>query len=401
MKNFRLNRHYLEISLYVLGVTALALILVKIIWNIAGFGQSVHNVIQLVQSVLSPFTYGFFIAYFMNTTVRYLEQVFFRRIQFFHKRAALKRLLSVALTYIFYFGCLIWIISYLAPEVYLNTSNLVAKLPTDAQFYLDAFYTYLGGDSKLVRFLEALNIDLPTSYDLRAFLQPVISTLSSLSNVMNIVLSSTVNIAYALLNFILGLVIAFYMLCDKEKYRDLIGKILLMFFKKRNADKISKIASESNRIIEKFIIGKAIDSLIIALMFFMISLFLKPPYALLLTLLVGISNMIPYFGPIAGAAAVTLITLVTQPPLALWVLLVVFVLQQFDGMYLGPKILGDSTGLPPMLVILAIIVGGALFNVPGMFFGVPIFAIIRNLVSSIFNRKYDQKISGGPIREQG
>jgi predicted PurR-regulated permease PerM len=384
----------MEISVYTLCVILLAIVLGKIVWNIVSLSQYLRTVIQFVQGVLSPFIYGFFIAYFMNTTVRYLEKTLFIRISFFHRRPKAKRIISVAITYILYLGCVIWIISYLAPEVIMNISNLLSKLPTDLQYYQRQFYTYLGSDSALAQFLTALNINLLTSYDLTEIInrifQPVVGGLSTLTNIVNMVLSGTVNLAYGVLNLILGLVIAFYMLCDKENYQDGSKKLLLVLFKKRRADAILTMAESSNRVIEKFFIGKAIDSLIIGIMFFLICLVLRPPYILLLALIVGITNMIPYFGPLVGTVASTFVVLLTNPSQALWVLLVAFLLQQFDGLYLGPKILGDSTGLPPMLVILAILVGGALAGVPGMFFGVPILAIIRDLLSEYFKRKYSQ-----------
>jgi predicted PurR-regulated permease PerM len=140
--------------------------------------------------------------------------------------------------------------------------------------------------------------------------------------------------------------------------------------------------------VEKFIVGKAIDSFIIGALFFLVCLILRPPYVLLLTLIVAITNMIPYFGPLVGIVLSTLIILLASPSQAIWMLVITFTLQQFDGMYLGPKILGDSTGLPPMLVILAILVGGAVAGVPGMFFGVPITALARNLISEHVNQKY-------------
>jgi len=212
---------------------------------------------------------------------------------------------------------------------------------------------------------------------------------------MNKLITGPMIFANSILHFILGMFIAFYMLCDKERYFEGIRKFLTVILKKHTAERFIRAASNSNRIIERFIIGKAINSLIIAFMFFIITLIIKPPYALLLTLIMGITNMIPFFGPIVGGAICTLIVLPTNPSMALMVLLMIFILQQFDGMYLGPKILGDSTGLPPVLVILAIIVGGAFAGVLGMFFGVPVFAIIRNIATEFFMQKYNQKQYGG------
>ncbi|MDR1913447.1 MAG: AI-2E family transporter [Clostridiales bacterium] len=397
MKKLNINKKYLEICIYTLCVVLLSIILGKIVWNIAGIGQSINNILNFLKSLLAPFIFGFFIAYFMNSTVRYLESVVFRRIAFFHTRAKTKRLLAITLTYVIYFGCLTWVISFLIPQVFDNTASLINKLPRDLQYYLDVFYKYLGGDSTLARFLTALNITLPSSYDLselmNRILQPIITGLSSLTNVMNTLLAGTMNAANTALNFILGLFIAFYMLSDKEYYQELSKRSLGLLFKKRVSEKIIRAAALSNLTIEKFIIGKAIDSLIISLMFFFITLIMKPPYALLITLIVGITNMIPYFGPIVGAVIATLIVLPAKPDMAPWVLLVIFVLQQFDGAYLGPKILGDSIGLPPMLVIFAILIGRAVGGPLGMFFGVPILAIIRNLTSETLNNQYRKRMA--------
>ena len=398
MKRLNLNKKYLEISVYILAVILLSIILGKIIWNIAGFGQSISNFIRFVQGILAPFINGFFIAYFLNSTMRYLERVFFLRVRWFHSRGRQRRLLAVALTYLIYMGCLVWICSFLFRDVGENIIALINKLPTDLEFYQDVFYRHLGSDSVIANALRSFNINLPESYDLTEIINQVLQWLRvSMYDIMNKLVIGPRIFAYAIFHFVLGLFIAFYMLCDKERYAEGAKRLIALILKKHTAERFIAAASSSNRIIERFIIGKAINSLVIAIMFFIITLILKPPYALLLTFIMGIMNMIPVFGPIVGGIICTLIVLPSNPSLALLVLLVIFILQQFDAMYLGPKILGDSTGLPPILVILAIIVGGTVAGVPGMFFGVPVFAIIRNLVSTFFEQKYSQRQSGGKV----
>jgi predicted PurR-regulated permease PerM len=393
MKNFNFNRKYMEIGAYTLSVILLALILGKIVWNIVGLGQLLHAFIKFSEGVLAPFIYGFFIAYFMNTTVRSLEKSLFKKIPFFAKKFKATRLMAVALTYVLYIGCVIWIISYLVPEVLLNLSNLLSKLPTDISYYQKQYLRYLGSDSALAQLFEALNIPLIEATDISTFIsrtvQPITEGLASVSNLFTTIVTGTLTFAQSLLNIVLGLVIAFYMLCDKEKYQDTTKKLLRVIFKrKKTSDWIMRLASKSNLMVERFLVGKAIDSIIIGLMFFLVCMVLRPPYTLLLTLIVAITNMIPYFGPLVGCILSTLIVLLVSPSQTIWVFLTTFLLQQFDGMYLGPKILGDSTGLPPILVVLAILVGGAVAGVPGMFFGVPIMAILRNLFSDYLNQQY-------------
>jgi len=394
MKRVNFNKKYLEISIYILAVILLSIIFGKIIWNIAGFGQSISDIVNFIKGILAPFTYGFFIAYFLNMTMRYLEKIFFNRIGWFHMRVRQKRLLAVTATYLIYIGCLVWISSSLVQNIMENTKALYSKLPTDLQFYQDLFYKYIGPNSHAAGALRSFNIDLPVSYDLSSIINQFFQWFQVYyADIINKLVAGPVIIQH----FILGLFIAFYMLYDKEHYTQTIRKLLAVLLKKPIADRFIEIAAGSNRIIEKFIVGKAINSLIIAVMFFIITVILKPPYALLLTLIMGLTNMIPFFGPIVGGIICTLIVLPSSPSQALLILLTIFLLQQFDSMYLGPKILGDSTGLPPVLVILAIIVGGAVAGVPGMFFGVPILAILRNITSAFFRQKYKQKQMGGQI----
>ncbi|MDR1001536.1 MAG: AI-2E family transporter [Clostridiales bacterium] len=400
MKNIVFNKKYLEISIYALCVILLSILLGKLLWNIDGVGLGINKVLEFLGGLLSPFIYGFFIAYFINPTMRFLERVVFSRVDFFGKRPKVGRIAAVLITYLLYLGCLIWIISYLIPQIFDNISSLLAKLPREQKFYQDIFLRYFGGDSEISQFLTALNITLPTSYNLMELVnrvtEPILSGLNSLSNIVNAILTGTFNVANTILNLLLGLFISFYMLCDKEYYQGLMKRILAITFSKRVYDKIIAGCASSNRTIEKFIIGKAIDSLIIGIMLFVVLLIMKPPYPMLITVIVGVTNMIPYFGPIVGAVISTLIILPVSPELALWLLLVIFVLQQFDGAYLGPKILGDSMGLPPMLIILAILIGGAAAGPLGMFFGVPLMAIIRNLIAAPLRERYKRTANYPP-----
>jgi predicted PurR-regulated permease PerM len=152
-----------------------------------------------------------------------------------------------------------------------------------------------------------------------------------------------------------------------------------------------KTLSECNKIFSGFIIGKSIDSLIIGILCFILMTLFKMPYALIISAIVGVTNMIPYFGPFIGAVPGTIILLLMSPLRAFGFIILIFVLQQFDGLYLGPKILGDSTGLKPLWIIFAITLGGNLAGVLGMFFGVPIIAVIAYLANNIIERKLKSK----------
>src|SRR5690606_8042174 len=140
-----------------------------------------------------------------------------------------------------------------------------------------------------------------------------------------------------------------------------------------------------------FFVGKIIDSFIIGLLCFIGCLIMKVPYALLISLIVGVTNMIPYFGPFIGMIPAAVITLFESPIKALWVTIFIFALQQFDGLYLGPKILGIQVGMKPLWIITAILIGGGFFGVWGMLFAVPIAAVIRSLLRKYIKRQYEIK----------
>ena len=199
------------------------------------------------------------------------------------------------------------------------------------------------------------------------------------------------SITSGILNFILALIIAFYMLMDKESFKEGVEKLLSVVMLDESVIKIKDFGREADELFGKFIVGKSIDSFIIGCMCLIGLSLMNIRYALLLAVMVGITNMIPYFGPFIGGVPAVLVTFFDSPVKALWVILFILALQQFDGLFLGPKILGDSVGLSPFWIIFSIVVGGGIAGVLGMFLGVPIFAIIRLLTIRIIDKQLEKK----------
>ena len=176
-------------------------------------------------------------------------------------------------------------------------------------------------------------------------------------------------------------IISIYMLSGKEKLIFQAKKLVFALFSKETALKITRFANLTNTIFSDFIIGKMIDSIIIAVLCFIGMLVIYPSYSLLIAVIVGVTNMIPFFGPFIGAIPSAIILLISRPYSALIFLVFILALQQLDGNVIGPKILGDSLGLAPMWVLLGIVIGNGLFGLPGMIIGVPTFAVIYTLCS--------------------
>ena len=188
-----------------------------------------------------------------------------------------------------------------------------------------------------------------------------------------------------------ALISSVYMLMGKDRLLRQLRKAVLALLPLPRARSVLEVCSHANRVFGGFIIGKIIDSSIIGVLCFVCMTLLRLPFAVLISVIVGVTNIIPFFGPFIGAVPSILILLIVDPIAALKFAVFVLLLQQFDGNILGPKILGDSTGLSALWVLVAIIVSGGLFGFAGMVVGVPVFAVLYALASSFFARRLREK----------
>lgn len=201
------------------------------------------------------------------------------------------------------------------------------------------------------------------------------------------IFSVSVSIVRGLVNMLLALFISIYMINGKDLFRYQAKRFVYALFEEKKGDVICNTFRECNDIFSAFLISKAVDSLIIGCICCILMNILRLPYSVLISVIVGITNMIPYFGPFIGAVPGVLIYLCTSPKQAVIFVIMILVLQQFDGLVLGPRLLGQSTGLNPMWVIFAITVGGAYFGVLGMFIGVPVVAVAGFLANKFIKYK--------------
>ena len=339
--------------------------------------------IKNTKNILSPFIYGIVIAYILNSGLKFLENNLFSKIRYLDNRQGLKRGLSIATTYILLFSFLTWLITYLLPQI--------QKSILDVSTYFKNF--------DIKTFDEMLKENLPINDDLLFSISSYIDKflnefLEKAPIYLKRIVSSTISIASILLNVILGIVISIYILFDKEDTSTRSKKIVCAILPKKTAHSIINFFREANSTFEKFFVGKIIDSIIIGIIFFIGATLLKAPFPILLSIIIGVTNIIPFFGPFIGALPVLFITLmfdIANPLKALWIAIFIILLQQFDGNILGPKILGDSIGIKPIGIIFSIIIGKALFGIAGMFFGVPIFAVIFSTFNRLIDKKYKNK----------
>lgn len=377
---FVTNSNYFTICIYSLFVIFFGTVLIYGVVKWEETRQMFSNIIH----VLSPFLMGFFIAYVLNPLVKKLDVLLGKNIFKRKMKDSYRHALSILLSYIIGLGIIVVIMIYIIPQFASSVQDLSNHFPD----MYNAAYDYLNNIQE-----RYPNLDV-------AFVQDKINDLKTplleygtdiVTNAFPLIFNISMSIVKTVINILLAVVISAYILIDKKQLIKNMKRFTFSMLSKDNANYFCSTVSKCNAIFSGFIFGKLIDSLIIGIICFVLMSILRLPYAVLMSTFVGITNMIPYFGPFIGAIPGVLIYLLLDPIQAIIFAIMILVLQQFDGLYLGPKILGESTGLKPIWVIFAITVGGAYFGVLGMFLGVPIVAVFAFLLNEFVNRRLKKR----------
>lgn len=360
---------------YVVTLVAICTAIIVIICN---WSQTLV-VLEKAVSILSPFILGFFFAYLIYPLVKIIANGLDRIKK--GKGMKLKKIFSILFTYIIIIGVLTIIIIYIFPQLRGSGKDIVNTIKNGYNYMIthedeiNAQIPFLD-ISNLIDYLKVHVPDRLMNYS--SDIVPYVYQLSSS------VLSSVYNI-------LIGLVVSIYLVIDARGLMMKTKQIVYATTPKGKEKRTWDIMLECNHIFNGFLFGKMIDSLIIGILCLIIMTILRLPYALLISVIVGITNMIPYFGPFIGAIPGAIIFFFISPKLSLIFCIMILALQQFDGLYLGPKILGDLTGIKPLWVIFGVTVGGALFGVMGMFLGVPTVAVFSYLFGLLIEKKLKKK----------
>ncbi len=383
----KIDKAYFKISIYVFFVAAALILFEKIVGNLTNISGSLGTASVYLKSLGAPFFLGFAFAYIMNPFMNFFERFLTMDFVFFRQHHKLTRMLCILTNYIIIIGGFIWILIYLLPELKASIVSLTSQLPA---------YTVDSNQRVQIFFDEIDFIESETVQKyINTIMDPIADASEDFPKTLETIVGNlyffgraTVNLTF---NLVMAVFIAFYMLYDKESFARQFRKIVYALSSRKAAEQFLRTMNRIHHIFQDFIVGKAVDSLIIGILAFVGFSMLKAPFPLVLSLIIGVTNMIPYFGPFIGAIPAAVITLLADPILAIWVILFILILQQFDGNYLGPKILGNSLDLSPLWIILAVVVGGALLGPVGMFIGVPILATFKTFGSEFISRKYQKK----------
>ena len=333
------------------------------------------NGLRLFFSITSYLIWAFVIAFFLNPLMRYLERKF-----------KVKRWCSITIIYTGFLCTLAFVVTIILPGLIRNVTELLENIPY-----------YYNNIEKWV-YMVVSEMQLADRFDLLSLVHEnkvaVIAEANKILNIgVNVLIDKAINFTSSVIKFIFGLVISIYMLNDKEKFKHGAKRVLYAFLQQETAERFIDIAKEVNSSFSRFIIGRALDSLIIGLICFVGLVIIRAPFSLLISIIVAITNMIPYVGPIIGMVPSVIIVAVIDPVKALWVLVFIILLQQFDGWYLGPQIMGKQVGLRPIFIIIAIIVGGGIFGLVGMFAAVPLMAVAK----ALFDRHVEKRLKSKNI----
>ena len=319
-----------------------------------------------VFTLLMPFIYGFAIAYIVNWPAHFFENNIYKS---YFKNEKIIKFLSIFSAYMIVFGICGFISIIIVPQIIVSINQLIANSGN----YVTSFKNFVQEVALILHIKNFTLIDNLT--------EKVIKILSNETFIIK-VFDFMKNFAMVTYNWVIGIIISFYFMFNKTDLLLKLRRVLKVCVNPRVYKNTVNVLNMSHNVFGKFIIGKIIDSFIIGVLCFIGITILNIPYSLLISVVVGVTNIIPFFGPFLGAIPCIIILLVINPIKALWFVIFILILQQIDGNIIGPKILGSSIGISAIFIMFSVILGGGMFGIAGMILGVPVFVVLYNLVAN-------------------
>ena len=354
------------------GAISLSILFFFLIYRFQGFGDAISK----LTGILMPFIYGAVIAYLLKPVCNCVEN-FLRRL-LPEKMGTAANMLAVAISLLFGILVVYALIMMIVPQLITSVTTLYYTARNNLNDFVDwaSHQEIIASNQKLLDFIE-------TSYDnLQDMLDNIVRTklVPSMQSLLSGAALGVMSFVTFLKNIVIGVIVSVYLLASRKKFGQQCKMILYSLIKPRWADTILEEILYADKMFGGFINGKILDSAIIGVLCYIACLIFKFPSALLVSVIIGVTNVIPFFGPFIGAIPATLLILIQNPIKALWFVLFVLVLQQVDGNIIGPKILGNTTGLSSFWVLFAILLFGGLWGFVGMIIGVPLFAVIYDVL---------------------
>ncbi len=357
------------------GAISLSIIFFFLIYRFDGFGDAIST----LTGILMPFIYGAVIAYLLKPVCNTIEAFLRRFIP--EKMKGLINALSVTFTILFGLLLIYALCMMIIPQLITSVTTLyyTAQANITKFMYWANHLEFIEKNEQIMELLNSAYAALNTNLD--TWIKNTL--LPSMQNIVSGAAIGVLNVVTVAKNLIIGIIVAVYILASRKRFVQQGKMVLYSVVKPRWASLITEEVKYADRMFGGFINGKILDSAIIGLLCYIGCLIFKFPSALLVSVIIGVTNVIPFFGPFIGAIPATLLILIQNPIKALWFVLFVLVLQQLDGNIIGPKILGNTTGLSSFWVLFAILLFGGLWGFAGMIVGVPLFAVIYDVIKKL------------------
>ena len=345
---------------------------------------------QLTQ-ILQPVIIGLVVAYLLNPLMKWVDGkmygILMEHVKNEEKAKNLARGLAITASLLFLVGIVVLLIAAIVPSILQSIQGVVTTLPSEVKSLIAWINDFAKGDSQVADIAERVITEASNFFEnwmKNTFIPQAEVYIASVT-------SGVILTVKFFINIVVGLIISVYVMANQEKFAGQAKKIIFAIFKPVRANVIVRTIRKSNEIFGGFISGKILDSAIIGVLAYIVLAIMKMPDTVLVAVIIGVTNIIPFFGPFIGAIPSFIIIVLQNPMQGLYFLIFVIILQQIDGNIIGPKILGNSTGLSSFWVVFAILVFGGLWGFPGMLLGVPIMAVIyyivRNIVEYILKRR--------------
>ena len=357
------------------GAIALSIIFFFLIYRFDGFGSAIST----LTGILMPFIYGAVIAYLLKPVCNSIESFLRRFIP--EKMNGLINALSVALTILFGLLLVYALVMMIVPQLITSVTTLYYTAQANITRFMNwaNHLEFIENNEQIMELLNSAYAALNTNLD--TWIKNTL--LPSMQNIVSGAAIGVLNVVTVAKNLIIGIIVAVYMLASRKRFVQQGKLVLHSIVRPRWAQLITEEVKYADKMFGGFINGKIMDSAIIGVLCYIGCLIFKFPSALLVSVIIGVTNVIPFFGPFIGAIPATLLILIQNPIKALWFVLFVLVLQQLDGNIIGPKILGNTTGLSSFWVLFAILLFGGLWGFVGMIVGVPLFAVIYDVIKKL------------------
>lgn len=386
---FKFNKNYLNIGIITLIIGSILLFVYQVSRHSVDIFFFVKNILFTFLSIISPIIYAFVLAYILYRPLRFIERlVHILWIKITNQKLSHKttRLISLLTLIILIFGFITFLTKLLIPPLFQNLLTIGEALPNFQTILTDWL-------SKISPYFESIYISETQIQKLAVYITNFLSQF--LTTIFDSRSGVITNVASFFIHLVATIILTFYFLKDREAILKTIDNVSMILLSSKLRQRIKYFLKDLHEVFGNFILGQLLDALIVGIASTTLLLIIGHPFALLIGVIAGITNVIPYIGPIIGAALALILGIFTNVKLGILGCVLLIIYQQIDGNIIQPKILGDSVGLAPVWIFIAILVGGSYLGAVGMIISVPLVALMKRYFDRLFMKHQltNEKIS--------